>query len=70
MTPLATEIKRKEIGRLTTIVCQIEKTFMDNYSVLVYNEEGNDVWIERFAPTFQKAQEIGEKIFSKVIKQY
>jgi hypothetical protein len=66
----AVEIKRKQIGHFTTIVCQIEETFMNNYSVLVYNEEGNDVWIERFAPTFQKAQEIGEKLFSKVINQY
>jgi hypothetical protein len=70
MTSTAIEIKRKHIGALTVIVCQIEETFMGNYSVLVHNEEGHDVWIERFAPTFAKAQEIGEKIFAKVCKQY
>jgi hypothetical protein len=47
----------------------IEETYMDNFSVLIYDEEGG-VWIEKFASTYLDAVEIAEKLFLKVCKKY
>jgi hypothetical protein len=42
---------------------------MNNFSVLVYDEEGG-VFIEKFADTYLKATEIADKLFLSVCKKY
>ena len=51
----------------------IEKTFIGNFSVLVYDNysdfEGG-IWIEKFANTYAEAEKIADKLFSRVCKNY
>ncbi len=61
--------KTKKVNSINTITCMIEETYMDNFSVLIYDEEGG-VWIEKFASTYLDAVEIAEKLFLKVCKKY
>ena len=62
--------KTKEINSLTTITVDIEKTWFDNYSVLVQNVIEGGLWIEKFADTFEDAQILADKLFIKACKQY
>ena len=62
--------KTKEINSLTTITVDIEKTWFDNYSVLVQNVTEGGLWIEKFADTFEDAQILADKLFIKACKQY
>ena len=32
--------KTKKVNSINTITCEIEQTFMDNFSVLIYDDEG------------------------------
>lgn len=61
--------KSKKVNSINIITCEIEKTFMDNFSVLVYDEEGG-VFIERFADNYLQATEVADKLFSNVCKKY
>jgi len=65
----STIYKTKKVNLINTITCEIEKTFMNNFSILVYDEEG-DVWIEKFADTYLKATEIADKLFFNICKKY
>jgi len=65
----STIYKTKKINSINTITCEIEETFMNNFSVLVYDEEGG-VFIEKFANTYLKATEVADKLFSSVCKKY
>jgi hypothetical protein len=61
--------KSKKVNSINTITCEIEETFMDNYSIVVYDQEGG-VFIERFAENYLKAIEVADKLFSNVCKKY
>jgi hypothetical protein len=63
------EYKTKKVNSINTIICEIEKTFMDNFSVLIYDQEGG-VFIERFADTYSDATKIADKLFFSVCKKY
>lgn len=64
-----TMYKTKKVNSINTITCEIEETFMNNFSVLVYDEEGG-VFIEKFANTYLKAIEIADKLFLSVCNKY
>ena len=57
--------KTRKLSDTNTLHCEIEKTFMDNYSIVLYDTYG-DLWIEKFAPTYEKATEIAENLFKKI----
>jgi hypothetical protein len=61
--------KSKKVNSINTITCEIEETFMDNYSIVVYDQEGG-IFIERFADNYSKATEVADKLFSNVCKKY
>jgi hypothetical protein len=61
--------KSKKVNSINTITCEIEESFMDNFSVLLYDNEGG-VCIEKFAPTYEKATQLADKLFEKICKEY
>ncbi len=61
--------KTKKVNTINTITCEIEKTFMDNFSVLVYDNDGG-VFTERFADTYLIATELADKLFLSICKKY
>lgn len=61
--------KSKKVNSINIINCEIEKTFMDNFSVLVYDNEGG-IFIEKFADNYTKAIEVADKLFLNVCKKY
>ena len=61
--------KTKKVNTINTITCVIEETFMDNYSILIFDEEGG-VWIEKFADTYNQAVIIADKLFINVCNKY
>jgi hypothetical protein len=61
--------KSKKVNSINTIVCEIEETFMGNYSIIVYDTEGSG-WVEKFAPTYKQAQNLADSLFLKICKQY
>jgi hypothetical protein len=61
--------KTKQVNSINTITCEIEETYMDNYSVLVYDNEGG-IFIEKFENTLQNAKELADKLFNLVCKKY
>lgn len=61
--------KTKKVNSINTITCEIEETFMNNFSVLVYDDE-NEVFIEKFADTIEEAKNKADKLFLKVCNQY
>lgn len=56
--------KTRKLSETNTLHCEIEKTFMDSYSVLVYNTDG-DLWIEKFALTYEEATIVADKLLKK-----
>jgi len=66
MTPI---YKSKKVNSINTITCEIDETFMGNFSVVIYDEEGG-IFIEEFANTYFKATEIADKLFSEVCNKY
>jgi hypothetical protein len=65
----STIYKTKKVNSINTITCEIEETFMDNFSILVYDEE-NEIFIEKFANTYSKAVEIADSLFLNVCNKY
>jgi len=61
--------KEKKVNTINTSTCVIEKSYIDNYSILIFDEEGG-VWIEKFADTYNEAVIIADKLFLKVCNQY
>lgn len=61
--------KSKKVNSINTITCEIEETFMNNFSVLVYDEQ-EGVFIERFADTREQAEIKADKLFTKICNQY
>lgn len=61
--------KQQKVNLINTITVEIENGFMDDFSVLVYDEEGG-VWIEEFTDTLANATKLADKLFSKVLSQY
>ena len=61
--------KQKKVNSINTITVEIEETFNDNFSIIVYDEEGG-VWVEKFANNYEKAVEVAEKLFTKTVNQY
>jgi predicted nucleic acid-binding protein len=65
----STIYKTKKVNSINIITCEIEETFMDNFSILVYDEE-NEIFIEKFANTYSKAVEIADSLFLNVCNKY
>lgn len=63
---IAYETKLNSINKLTV---EIEENFNNEFSILAYDEEGG-VFVEKFAPTFEKAKEAAEKLHNKIVKEY
>jgi hypothetical protein len=61
--------KSKKVNSINTVTCEIEETFMNNFSILVYDEQGG-VWVEKFAPTYEKATQLANKLFEKICNEY
>lgn len=61
--------KTKKVNSINTITCEIEKTFMNNFSIVIYDNE-SEIWIERFCETFFESTELADKLFSNVCKKY
>ena len=62
-------IYKQKVNSINTITVEIEKTFMNNYSVLCYDEE-NGIFIEKFADNYTDASKIADELFNKVCKDY
>ncbi len=60
--------KRETINH-NTITAEIEETFDNDFSVVVY-DDCMDIWIEKFAKTKKEAEILAEKLFNKVISEY
>ena len=69
METTQTIYKTQKVNSINTITCEIEKTFLDNFSILIYDEEG-EIWIEKFADTYLQSVEIADKLFLSVCKKY
>jgi hypothetical protein len=61
--------KQQKVNLINTVTVEIDNSFMDDFSVLVYDEEGG-VWIEEFTDTLANATKLADKLFSKVLSQY
>jgi hypothetical protein len=61
--------KTKKVNSINTITCEIEESYMNNFSILVYDNEGG-IFIEKFADTFQDAKQTADKLFNKVCNKY
>jgi hypothetical protein len=69
METTQTIYKTQKVNSINTITCEIEQTFMNNFSILIYDEEG-EIWIEKFADNYLQSLEIAEKLFLSVCKKY
>jgi hypothetical protein len=65
----STIYKTKKVNSINTITCEIEQTFMNNYSILVYDEQGG-IYLEKFADTREKAEIKADKLFLNACNQY
>lgn len=65
----STIYKTNKVNSINEITIEIEETFMNNWSILAYDQEGG-VFIEKFADTYEEAVVIADKLFIKVCKQY
>ena len=61
--------KTKKINTVNTLTVEIEETFSNNYSIVIYDEEG-DVFKEKFAKDYESATRIAEKLFNTEYKKY
>ena len=61
--------KTKQVNSINTITCEIEETYINNFSILVYDNEGG-IFTEKFADTFQDAKEVADKLFNQVCNKY
>jgi hypothetical protein len=61
--------KTKKVNSFNTITCEIEETFMNNFSILVYDQEGG-IWIEKFADNYLDAVKIADKLFLNCCNKY
>lgn len=66
----ATIYKQKKVNSMNTIICVIEEMWEGCLSVLVYDEFGDGVWIEKFATSYDKAVVIADKLFAKACNMY
>ena len=61
--------KTKKVNSINTITCVIEETFINNFSILIYDDEGG-LWIEKFCDTFLESTKLADKLFFNVCKKY
>ena len=61
--------KTKKVNTFNTVTCEIEETFMDTFSILVYDEDGG-VFLEKFSKTYEEAKKIADSLFEKVCSKY
>lgn len=61
--------KTKKINTVNTLTVEIEETFSNNYSIVIYDEEG-DVFKEKFSKDYESATIIAEKLFNTEYKKY
>jgi len=61
--------KTKKVNSINTVTVEIEETFINNFSVLIYDNEGG-VFIERFAKTYNEATILADKLFFNVCNKY
>ena len=61
--------KTNQVNSINTITCEIEETFMNNFSILIYDNEGG-LFVERFADTYEAAKIKADKLFNKYCNQY
>jgi hypothetical protein len=59
----------KKVNSINTITVLIEQTFMNNYSILCYDEE-NEIFVEKFADTYEQAEIIANNLFNKICNEY
>ncbi len=65
----STIYKSKKVNSINEITVEIEETFMNNWSILVYDQEGG-IFIEKFADNYDAAVVVADKLFNKICKQY
>lgn len=65
----STIYKTKKVNSINQITVEIEESFMNNWSVLAYDEEG-DVYIEKFAKNYNEAVLIADKLLENICKEY
>ena len=58
-----------KLNSINTLTVEIDETFMNNYSIVAYDEE-NGVFIEKFANSYDSATIQADKLISKITKQY
>jgi hypothetical protein len=61
--------KTKKINSVNTLTCEIEQTFTGDYSILIYDEEG-DIFLEQFAKSYDEATPIADKLFENILTIY
>jgi hypothetical protein len=66
---ISTIYKSKKVNSITVVTVLIEETYMNNFSILCYDDPG-DVWVEKFADTLENAQKVADKLFSNICKQF
>jgi Zn-dependent metalloprotease len=62
-------IEFTKINSFNSLTTEVEKTFMDNYSILTYDDESG-VWTETFADTYEKAVQIAHKQHKKELSKF
>ena len=65
----ATTINSKKVNSINTITVEIEEAFNNNFSIVVFDEQGG-LFVEKFAATYEKAVEVANKMFAKACAQY
>lgn len=58
-----------KLNSINVLTVEIEENFNNEFSVLAYDNEGG-VFLEKFAPTFEKAKEVAKKLHDKIVKEY
>lgn len=60
----------RKINNGNSLNLQIEPDFSGRFSYVIFDDSAKEIWIERFASTFEEAEIKGKKLFEKIFKAY
>ncbi len=64
-----TFIYETRLNSINTLTVGIEEYSSNEFYIIACDEE-RDIWVEKFAPTFEKAKEVAKKLHDKILKEY
>jgi len=62
--------KKLKLTPYNTLTIEFEKTFMDDEPISIVAHDEDDIFIEKFAKTYDEAVEIAEKLIKKIKNQF